>query len=106
MRKNSFVAKDHISAINIFKIAQKGKSFSKTELKQTLKNGGIPSNEVFINALRKSPILAQVGKDQFMFATPKPIYYGWLETVYKNYHTLTTKYRNTYKEKKKMLSIA
>ena len=32
MRKNAFVAKDHIKAINLFRIALNGDSFTKKEL--------------------------------------------------------------------------
>ncbi len=102
MRKNTFVAKDHIFAINMFRIALNGGSFTKEELKKTLRDGGIPSNEVFISALRRSPVLTQVGKDQFRFATPKhPVYYGILDRVYKDYQSRTNAYQRTYREKKK-----
>lgn len=102
MRKNAFVAKDHISAINIFRISQGDKGFTKAQLKQTLKDSGIPSNEVFISALRRSPILTQVGKDQFKFCNHrKPVYWGWLDVIYKDYQSKTTTYQCTYREKKR-----
>ena len=102
MRKNAFVAIDHIKAINIFRVALNGSSFTKEELKKTLKDGGIPSNEVFISALRRSPILIQVGKDQFKFATPqRPVYHGVLDRIYKDYQSKTNAYQRTYREKKK-----
>lgn len=107
MRKNAFVAEDHIKAINIFREAIKGEAFTKAELKQTLKNGGIPSNEVFISALRRSPILTQVGKDQFKFTTPQqPVYYGLFDRIYKDYRSKTDVYQRTYQEKKKQKTIS
>lgn len=101
MRKNTFCAANHISALNIFRISQGDKAFTREHLKRTLKDGGIPSNEVFVSALRRSPILTQVGKDQFKFANPsKPIYYGWLDRVYKDYKSKTDMYYNNAIKKK------
>ena len=91
MKKYKFNAIEHIAAINLFRIKLAGKAFTKAELKQTLKEGGIPSNEVFIRELRKTPVLTSVGKDQFKFSTNKPVYYGLLDTVYGRYHKRTSK---------------
>lgn len=104
MRKNAFVAKDHIRAINTFRMALNGKSFTKKELQVTLKNGGIPSNEIFISELRRSPVLTQVGRDKFKFASNHPVYYGVLEKVYKDYQKRTRAYNQAYREKKKQLA--
>ena len=104
MRKNAFVAKDHIKAINMFRIALNGDFFTKKKLQATLKDGGIPSNEVFISALRRSPVLTQVGKDRFKFSSSQPIYWGVLERVYKDYQQKTHTYNQTYREKKKQLA--
>ena len=104
MRKNAFVEKDHIQAINTFRMALKGESFTKEELKVTLKNGGIPSNEVFISELRRSPVLTQVGRDKFKFASDRPVYYGVLERVYKDYQKRTCAYNQAYRKKKKRLA--
>ena len=101
MRKNAFVAKDHIKAINMFRIALNGDFFTKKKLQATLKDGGIPSNEVFISALRRSPVLTQVGKDRFKFSSSQPIYWGVLERIYKDYQQKTRTYNQTYREKKK-----
>ena len=104
MRKNAFVAKDCIRAINTFRMALNGESFTKKELQVTLKNGGIPSNEVFISELRRSPVLTQVGRDKFKFASDRPVYYGVLERVYKDYQRRTRAYNQAYREKKKRLA--
>lgn len=101
----SFCAKDHIQAINIFRIALNGNSFTKDKLKQVLKNEGIPSNTVFINTLRKAPVLTQVGKDKFKFANPnKPVIYSLLDKVYKDYQNKMRTYQQTYREKKRQLA--
>ena len=104
MRKNAFVAKDHIRAINIFRMGLNGESFTKERLRVTLKNGGIPSNEVFISELRRSPVLTQVGKNRFKFSSDHPVYYGVLERVYKDYQKRTRAYTQAYREKKKRLA--
>lgn len=103
MRKNAFVAKDHIRVINTFRMALNGESFTKKELQMTLKNGGIPSNEIFISELRRSPVLIQVGKNRFKFSSDHPIYYGVLKKVYKDYQRRTRAYNQAYREKKKRL---
>lgn len=107
MKKKMFVAKDHIKAINIFREALNGNSFTREELKQTLKNGGIPSNTVFINTLRKTPVLTQVGKDRFKFSNPnRPVYYGLLDQVYKDYRIKTRMYQQAYRKKKKLKALS
>lgn len=101
MKKNTFVAKDHISAINIFRKALKGGSFTKDELKKILRDGGIPSNTVFINTLRKTSVLTQVGKDQFKFTTPDyPVCWDLLDSVYRDYRIKIRTYQQTYYKKK------
>lgn len=99
MRKNAFKAEDHISALNTFKINKKGESFTKAELKVTLKNSGIPSNDVFINELRKYPVLTQVGKNKFKFVHSFPVYKGVLSKVYELYHDKVKTYQTRYKSK-------
>lgn len=99
MSRRAFYAIEHIKAINTFRIALNGNSFTKSELKQVLKDGKIPSNEVFINHLRKS-ILTTVGKDRFNFVAPKiPIYYKVLDKIYKQYYVTIDKYCQTYLSK-------
>lgn len=107
MGKNTFIARDHIQAINIFREALKGDSFTMDELKKTLRDGGIPSNTVFINTLRKTPVITQVGKDRFKFASPdKPVFWGLLDRVYKDYQIKTRAYQQTYREKKRQQELA
>lgn len=100
MRKNTFVAKDHIAAVNIFKQAMQGNSFTKETLRNKLRDAGIPANDVFISELRRSPVLTQTGQDQFKFAYDKPVYWGVLDRVYKDYQIRTRAYRENAKKKK------
>ncbi len=107
MLDSKFVTESQIRALNTFRINLSGKAFSKAELKQTLRDGGIPSNEVFISALRRSPVLTQVGKDQFKFATPQhPVYWGVLDRVYVDYRVKANTYQKTYREKKRQQKLA
>lgn len=101
-----FIAKDHIKALNMFRISLNGEPFTKEVLKQNLKSSGIPSNDVFVSALRRSTILTQVGKDQFKFTTPRdPVYFGVLDRIYKDYHSKTSSYQATYREKKRQQKL-
>lgn len=106
MRKNAFVAKDHIAAVNIFKRAMQGNSFTKETLRDKLREAGIPANEVFINELRRSPVLTQTGRGQFKFAYDQPVYWGVLDRVYKDYQIRTRKYRENTKKKKQQELLA
>lgn len=104
MRK--FVAIDHIRALNVFRIERNGKTFSKAELKVALKDGGIPTNDLFVNHLRKSPVLKQVGKDQFKFGSEKPVYWGLLDRVYKDYQITLRRYKDNKKQREKQAQEA
>ena len=87
MRKNTFIARDHIKAINIFRIALKGSSFTRDEL--------------------KTPKPTQGGRDRFKISTPdKPVYWGGLDRIYKDYQIKTRTYQQTYREKKRRLHTA
>lgn len=98
-----FIAKDHISALNIFKMGLNGSPFTKVELKTKLKECGIPQNDLFVSHLRKSPVLTQVGKDKFKFAFNKPIYWGLLDRVYKDYQITLRRYKENKKQREKQV---
>lgn len=93
-----FNALDTIPIINKFRIEIKDNSFSKNELKQVLKKAKFPSNDVFINELRRRPFIKQIGKDQFKFGN-NPIYFEWINHVYRVYKMQIDKYKQTYKKK-------
>lgn len=97
-----FIAKDHIAALNIFKNELQGAEFTEAQLTEGLKSCGIPSNRVFRSELKKSPLLKVTTKDKMAFALDKPIYYGWLDIVYRGYHRRVTQYNKAYKEKKQL----
>lgn len=92
MRKNAFNAKEHIPAINKFRIAMNGKSFTTKELLDVFRENNIPSNATFWSVFRKSGIIKEVGKGQYVFASNEPVFYGELGKVYRQYHTIRKKY--------------
>lgn len=100
MRK--FVAKDHIAALNIFKNGLQGAEFTDEQLREGLKSCGIPSNRVFCSELKKSFLLKTTTEDKMAFAVDKPIYYEWLDHVYRGYHRRVAQYNKAYKEKKQL----
>lgn len=93
MRKNAFNAKERIPAINKFRIAMNGKPFTKEQILTMFKENNIPANPNFWAMFRKSGIIKEVSKGQFVFASDKPIFYGDLEKVYRQYHSIMKKYK-------------
>ena len=93
MRKNAFNAKERIPAINKFRIAMNGKPFTKEQILTMFKENNIPANSNFWAVFRKSGIIKEVSKGQFVFESDKPIFYGDLEKVYRQYHAIVKKYK-------------
>lgn len=94
MRKNAFNAEERIRAINTFRVAMNGKTFTKEQTLTMFKENKIPSNSNFWSVFRKSGIIKEVSKGQFIFASDKPIYYGVLEKIYSQYHAIMKKYKS------------
>lgn len=93
MRKNAFNAKERIPAINEFRIAMNGKPFTKEQILTMFKENNIPANPNFWAVFRKSGVIKEVSKGQFVFTSDKPIFYGDLEKVYRQYHAIVKKYK-------------
>lgn len=93
MRKNAFNAEERIRAINTFRITMDGKPFTKEQILTMFKENKIPANSNFWSVFRKSGIIKEVSKGLFTFASDKPIYYGVLEKIYRQYHTIVKKYK-------------
>lgn len=93
MRKNAFNAEERIRAINMFRIAMNGKTFTKEQILTMFKENKIPSNSNFWSVFRKSGIIKEVSKGQFIFVSDKPVYYGVLEKIYRQYHAIVKKYK-------------
>ena len=93
MRKNAFNAKERIPAINKFRTAMNGNPFTKEQLLNMFKENNIPSNSTFWSIFRKSGIIKEVTKGQYVFTSNKPIFYGSLERIYRQYNSLLKKYK-------------
>lgn len=101
-----FVALDCIAELNTFKRDNQNSAFTKETLVNALRECEIPANDVFVSTLRKSPVLTQVGKDQFKFAYTQPIYWGVLDRVYKDYKIRLRTYRENAKKKKQLEALS
>lgn len=99
MRKNAFNAKERIPAINKFHALTNGKPFTKEQILTMFKENHIPANKSFWAVFRKSGIIKEVSKGQFVFTSNEPVFYGALEKIYNQYHALLKKY-NTQKFQK------
>lgn len=93
MRKNAFNAKERIPAINKFRIAMNSKPFTKEQILTMFKENNIPANSNFWAVFRKSGIIKEVSRGQFVFTSDKPVFYGDLEKVYCQYHAIVKKYK-------------
>ena len=93
MRKNAFKSKDHIAAINKFRIAMNGEKFTKEQLITVFKESGIPTNKNFWAAFCKSGVLKKVSKNEYVFASDQPVFYGVLDQIYHQYNTAMKNYR-------------
>ena len=93
MRRNAFNAEERIAAINKFRVEMNGKSFTKEQILNMFKENRIPSNKNFWGIFYKSGIIKKVSKNQYVFTSDKPIYYGHLESIYNRYNSLLKKYR-------------
>lgn len=76
-----------------------GKPFSKETMRNSLKGCGLPINTNFWSVFRKSGILQEVSKGQFMFASKDPIFVGELIKIRKKYQELSHRYKNNSAQK-------
>lgn len=93
MRKGAFDAEERNKAINKFRIAMDGKPFTKEQILTIFKENKIPSNSTFWSVFRKSGVIKEVSKGQFVFASDKPVFYKVLEKIYYQYSSLLKKYQ-------------
>ena len=101
MRKNAFNSKEATKAINQFRIAINGAKFTKEQVLTMFKENKIPTNRSFWAALNKSKIFKKVGKDEFVFASGQPVYYGVIDKVYREYSELMKGYYKKHTERVK-----
>lgn len=109
MRKNSFVAKDHISKLNDLRIYYSDNdhlTFTEKEFRSKVKQCGIPSSPILFAEFRKAGIINRLHGNVYMFNDPsKPIHYNSLQNVYANYHEKVKQYEHNRKHKKSLKKI-
>lgn len=102
MSKRSFNPQECIAPLNNIKKAMQltGRPFSKETMLNSLKGCGLPINTNFWSVFRKSGILQEVSKGQFMFASKDPIFVGELIKIQKKYKELSRRYNNNSAQKR------
>lgn len=68
--------------------------FNKETMLNSLKGCGLPTNTTFWSAFRKSGIIQEVSKGQFMFTSKNPIFVGELIKIQGKYQELSRRYKN------------
>lgn len=101
MRKNEFIAKEHIEDFNRIRIILTSikAPFSEKILKELLKEYNIISNSIFIGELRKSGVL-KVERKMLRFSEDKPVHYNQLQEIYSRYQKKVNEYNRRAKDKK------
>ena len=76
------------------------------DFRDSLKECGIPSNNLFWIEFKKSGLIREVEANVFQWSnTSSPIHFKTLQDIYKRYHARMVKYQSNYKEKKAYHSI-
>ena len=101
IRRNTFIAEEHIEDFNRVRIILTSLKapFSEKILKELLKEYNLISNSLFIGELRKSGIL-QTKKKMLIFVD-KPVHYNKLQEVYSQYQKKVNEYSKKARDKKK-----
>lgn len=102
MSKRSFNPQECLAPLNNIKKAMQltGRPFSKETMLNSLKGCGLPINANFWSVFRKSGILQEVSKGQFMFVSKDPIFVGELIKIQKKYQELSHRYKNNSAQKR------
>lgn len=100
IRRNTFIAEEHIEDFNRVRIILTSLKapFSEKVLKELLKEYNLVSNSLFIGELRKSGIL-QTKKKMLMFVD-KPVHFNKLQEVYSQYQKKVNEYSRRARDKK------
>lgn len=100
IRRNTFIAEEHIEDFNRVRIILTSLKapFSEKILKELLKEYNLVSNSLFIGELRKSGIL-QTKKKMLVFVD-KPVHYNQLQEIYSRYQKKVNEYNQRARDKK------
>ena len=106
IRKNTFVAEEHIEDFNRVRIILTSLKapFSEKILKELLKEYNLISNSLFIGELRRSGII-QTKKKMLIFVD-KPVHFNKLQEVYSQYQKKVNEYSRRARDKKKCNKIS
>ena len=106
IRRNTFVAEEHIEDFNRVRIILTSLKapFSEKILKELLKEYNLVSNSLFIGELRKSGILQT--KRKMLVFTDKPVHFNKLQEVYLQYQKKVNEYSRRARDKKKCNKIS
>ena len=103
-----FKAKEHIKMLNMLKTQTLEQSLLLTDrdFKDSLKECGIPSNNLFWIEFKKSGLIREVEANVFQWNNASsPIHFKTLQDIYKRYHARMVKYQSSYKEKKMLHDV-
>ena len=100
IRRNTFIAEEHIEDFNRVRIILTSLKapFSEKVLKELLKEYNLVINSLFIRELRKSGIL-QTKKKMLVFVD-KPVHFNKLQEVYAQYQKKVNEYSRRARDKK------
>lgn len=104
MRKNAFVAMDHIAALNEFRkhsIQSGDLPLAEEDFRNALKACGIPSNPLFFAEFRNSGLLVRVGGDMWTWKNRLPIHHQTLQGIYVRYQKKKNGYASAHYARKK-----
>lgn len=106
IRRNTFVAEEHIEDFNRVRIILTSLKapFSEKVLKELLKEYNLVSNSLFIGELRRSGII-QTKKKMLIFVD-KPVHFNKLQEVYSQYQKKVNEYSRRARDKKKCNKIS
>ena len=106
IRRNTFIAEEHIEDFNRVRIILTSLKapFSEKILKELLKEYNLISNSLFIGELRRSGII-QTKKKMLIFVD-KPVHFNKLQEVYSQYQKKVNEYSRRARDKKKCNKIS
>ena len=106
IRRNTFVAEEHIEDFNRVRIILTSLKapFSEKILKELLKEYNLISNSLFIGELRGSGIIHT--KKKMLIFVDKPVHFNKLQEVYSQYQKKVNEYSRRARDKKKCNKIS
>ena len=104
MRKNAFVALNHIVPLNEFRansIEHGDLPLSEEDFRNAFKVCGIPSNALFFLEFKNSGLLVRVEGDRYTWKNDRPIHHLVLRNIYVKYQRKVNAYASARYSRKK-----